>query len=112
MDFAPPLPELGLCPFGIATGKPCPLCGGTRAVVSLARSDLEMALQYNAFVVMLLGLFAVIILFSFTRAFSAKMLLRPSLAEIWNKMRTSFWPVGPNLIGILLISWVWNFARW
>ncbi len=36
------------CPFRAITGLPCPLCGGTRAFVSLARGD-SAFLHFNAF---------------------------------------------------------------
>jgi hypothetical protein len=34
-----------LCPFRLATGLPCPLCGTTRSLLALGRGDLETSLQ-------------------------------------------------------------------
>lgn len=36
-----------LCPFYLATGTPCPSCGGTRALVHLAAGDPLAALASN-----------------------------------------------------------------
>ena len=32
-----------VCPFAIATGHACPLCGGTRAAAALVQGDISMA---------------------------------------------------------------------
>ena len=45
------------CPFRMATGWWCPLCGGTRSVAKLLRGDLGSALRYNAWFVLLIPLF-------------------------------------------------------
>lgn len=37
-----------LCPFRLATGLPCPFCGGTRALAAAARGDVDAALRLNA----------------------------------------------------------------
>lgn len=51
---------LGLpCPFRIATGLRCPLCGATTMGVALLHADLAAAWQANAFVLCVLGLLAV-----------------------------------------------------
>ncbi len=50
----------GQCPFLALTGRPCPLCGGLRAVSDLGQGRLVPALQSNALVVaMVLGAAAV-----------------------------------------------------
>jgi hypothetical protein len=36
-----------LCPFRVATGLPCPFCGGTRAMAAAARGDLGTAFSYH-----------------------------------------------------------------
>jgi len=47
------------CPLHALTGLWCPLCGGTRAVQSLAGGDVATALGLNAFVVVVLPLLLV-----------------------------------------------------
>jgi len=39
--------SLGMCPFGVLTGLPCPLCGGTRAAKALLHGDWGLALYFN-----------------------------------------------------------------
>jgi hypothetical protein len=43
------LPRL-LCPFREITGIPCVGCGGTRAMLALARGDLQAAFSWNPLV--------------------------------------------------------------
>ncbi len=38
------------CPFKLIFGIPCPLCGMTRAFVSLLKLDFSAAFEYNAMV--------------------------------------------------------------
>lgn len=44
------------CPWWAITGFACPLCGGTRAILSLCRSELGVALGFNPLVVLALPL--------------------------------------------------------
>lgn len=46
------------CPFLTLTGRPCPLCGGLRAVHAAGRGDLVGAASSNLLVVLLLALAA------------------------------------------------------
>jgi len=49
----------GYCPFLTLTGKPCPGCGGLRAVNDLTRGDLVGAISSNVLAVALVGALAV-----------------------------------------------------
>jgi hypothetical protein len=49
----------GFCPFLELTGKPCPGCGGLRAVNDLTRGDLVGAISSNILAVALVGALAV-----------------------------------------------------
>jgi len=44
--FTPP--ALQVCPFHWLTGRPCPLCGLTRAMFELAQFHWRAALGFNA----------------------------------------------------------------
>jgi hypothetical protein len=61
MYFSPPSnPRLQVCAFHWLTGRPCPLCGLTRALFALAKGHVAQAVHFNALsplgFVMLLGL--------------------------------------------------------
>jgi hypothetical protein len=43
----PAKPPLQLCGFHWLTGRPCPLCGLTRAVLALAKGQWTAALHFN-----------------------------------------------------------------
>jgi hypothetical protein len=49
----------GFCPFLELTGRPCPGCGGLRAVNDLTRGDLVGAISSNILAVALVGVLAV-----------------------------------------------------
>ena len=48
----------GYCPFLELTGRPCPGCGGLRAVNDLTRGDVGAALSSNAMAVALVAVLA------------------------------------------------------
>ena len=48
-SYTPPAdPRFRLCGFHWLTGRPCPLCGMTRAVFALAKGHVRQALGFNA----------------------------------------------------------------
>jgi len=49
----------GLCPFLWLTGRPCPGCGGLRAVNDLTHGDVAAAVSSNVLVVALVAVLAV-----------------------------------------------------
>ena len=49
----------GFCPFLELTGKPCPGCGGLRAINNLTRGDFVAAVSSNMMAVVLVGVLAV-----------------------------------------------------
>lgn len=49
----------GFCPFLELTGRPCPGCGGLRAVNDLSRGDLTAAISSNLLAVVLTATLAV-----------------------------------------------------
>jgi Protein of unknown function (DUF2752) len=44
----PAAPSIRLCGFHWLTGRPCPLCGITRALFALAKGNWAAALDFNA----------------------------------------------------------------
>lgn len=47
------------CPWLAITGFACPLCGGTRAILSLCRGELGVALGFNPLVILAFPLWLV-----------------------------------------------------
>lgn len=47
------LPALPLCAFKVMTGLPCPGCGLTRAVCALGHGQIDMAMKYHPFVLVI-----------------------------------------------------------
>jgi hypothetical protein len=59
---APAEPAFLLCGFRWLTGYPCPLCGMTRALCSLAKGEWQQALHFHPFSpLVLLGLVALFV---------------------------------------------------
>lgn len=113
MDLTPALDELGWCPFGRVTGKPCPLCGGTRAVASLLRLDFTRAWGFNAFVVSSVIVSAVIVGICLS---GVTLVQRRPLAEtlsgLWLRLRPYAVSIRPGTMAVLVLAWAWNFGRW
>ena len=107
MDLSPPIEELGLCPFGVITGKPCLLCGGTRAVLSLASLDFSSAMNYNAFVV-LVGPLVSLFTWWFWRDNQASDRVRAPQTALTTLSVPRFLPLSV----MLALWWVWNIGRW
>lgn len=47
-----------ICPFALATGHACPLCGGTRAAAALVRGDLTLAWDMHPLIFLVVPLLA------------------------------------------------------
>jgi cytochrome bd-type quinol oxidase subunit 2 len=89
-----------VCPFSMATGVPCPLCGTTRSF-SLAAAGDPSFLQFNAVWV---GVAAVVAL-----AGAALLLLRATgrlqpPAVPWARL----WPVA---LAVVAVAWAWALAH-
>jgi hypothetical protein len=103
LGAAPLLLSLGdvpLCAFRQLTGRPCPLCGGTRACAALAEGNLMAAWQANPGLMPLFALAAVHV---------------SQLAyEAWSGRKVTRWQIGPGLWGagttFLLCDWVLRLA--
>jgi hypothetical protein len=81
------------CPFLAATGLPCPLCGGTRAVALAAQGDAAF-LDYGAVWVVVLLALAVLGL----AALAGRRPPRPAR------------PL-PLVLGTLALAWAWALAH-
>jgi len=55
------IPTLALCPYLVMTGKPCPLCGGTRYIANLGRALQDPSYLCHPFGIIILFVFFEII---------------------------------------------------
>ena len=83
-----------LCPFRLATGLPCPLCGTTRSLMALGRGDVEASVAYSP-LGLLLSLAAV--------AFAV------GLARAAARRRSLSWPPWLVPAGGAAIAVIWIF---
>ena len=74
----PATPKFQLCGFRWLTGRPCPLCGLTRALFALAKGQWAAALHFNA-----LSPLAFTMLFSLFRS-------GPQRARLWTAGTAAF----------------------
>lgn len=68
------------CPVVLITGYPCPGCGLTRALLSLARLDVHKAIEYNPSVFLWIALTVAAIVQRYIRGGSLRKLLIPLVA--------------------------------
>jgi hypothetical protein len=88
------------CAFKQLTGRPCPTCGGTRALGRLAALDLHGAFVMNPLAVVFAGvvaLWAVSDLLLLPRRQSLRLSIRPDLAV----------PVRVTVLLVFLLNWVY-----
>lgn len=112
MDLAPRLDELGWCPFARASGQPCPFCGGTRAILSIAGGNLGEAWNYNAMVVVsvILGSCSLVVavITARCRGLSWQAVVTTARARVGQFTISG----RPGLVAVLAFFWLWNLARW
>ena len=112
MDIAPDLVDLGYCPFALLTGKPCVLCGGSRALFALFRGQLHEAYQLNVSVFLIVIAFFLFALKKGTLVYKSKNweLVKPSIliGELGDTVRRNY----RVSIFVGLLWWIWNIQRW
>jgi hypothetical protein len=91
-----PLPA---CGFKRLTGLPCPLCGGTRAMRSLADLHFATAFRFNPLVV----LTAFAIVGWFVLWWTDRFREEPVVPQIKNCLQR--WPVWWMVGGLVLVNW-------
>lgn len=108
-DPSPALDDLGWCPFAAMTGKPCIVCGGTRATVSLLRGDVGSALRYNAVVVLLAAVAAGHLAWALLAR--RRLAVLPRYARLWGRIVGGGRP-SAAAAALFVLWWVWNVGRW
>ena len=86
------------CPFRVATGLPCPLCGSTRAIVLAGHGDLGFV-DYNAVAVVVLAAAIVLGLAAVAGRRAAALLSCLAAA-----------PVRPLLV-LAVVAWAWTLTH-
>ena len=96
----------------MVTGKPCILCGGSRAVLALARGHVYEAYQFNVSVLLLVF---VVFLFTAKRTHSVikskdMRIVYPGFLvnELGDVIRRNY----RFTIFLGLLWWLWNIQRW
>jgi hypothetical protein len=92
----------GYCPFLQLTGKPCPGCGGLRAVNDLTRGDFVAAVSSNVLAVALVGTLAVAWVLWVSRRLRGKV----------DSMIVLSTTMGFVLIGVLVVFGVFRNTPW
>ena len=112
MDFAPQLEDLGFCPFALITGKPCVLCGGTRASLALIRGDFYAAYRFNLSVVVLIAFFLLIVIRKFFAVYQLRNLKHIYPGQLVNELGDAIRKNYRLSLFIGLLWWIWNIYRW
>jgi hypothetical protein len=92
----------GYCPFLMLTGKPCPGCGGLRAVNDLTRGDLIGAVSSNVLAVVLVA----------TLAVAWVLWVGRRLRGITDRMISAKPQHGFVLIGVLVVFGIFRNTPW
>lgn len=111
IDLAPDLEQFGLCPFAQLSGKPCPFCGGTRAVVAMAAGNLPRAYESNLAV----SILAVVTSVHFLSLLFKKKSIRVTFDAFRHhaSQAATFGTVSAYVFwAYLLMMWTWNLFRW
>lgn len=91
------------CGFKVLTGYDCPGCGSQRALHALLHGDISAAWGYNAFLVALLPLVAILLAGEFLRVFWPSVLSSSPLLRRTDRLFASKWFV--VLIALLAFAW-------
>lgn len=112
IDLAPELESTGtFCLFGTVTGRPCPTCGGTRAVANLVTLDIEAAINHNLPVT--LGVMVALLIMAVQWKRVATAVRQPRAVTGILTSAGTVVTRHPIVVGsIYLVMWAWNVARW
>lgn len=94
-----------LCPFKLATGLPCPGCGGIRAAAALLHGDILHALYINPLSCLLIVFCAVLpLLYGYSRFSGYPVLSKLLLTRYSTKINCV-------LLLLVLCNWIWNIVK-
>jgi hypothetical protein len=86
-----------LCAFRVATGAPCPGCGGTRAILAMLRGDFAGAVRLNPLVFVVAAAAAVVLVLR----------LALGLKPVAHLSRRGRWAAVVTILIAVLANWVY-----
>ncbi len=97
--------EVWRCPFKMATGLPCPGCGGLRAFELLMRGDALGALWTNPLSVLLMAFFALSAVWLAVDVVRGGRSWLDFTGRRWTKTATVC------AVAVLCLNWAWNIYK-
>ena len=112
VDLTPPLDDTSpFCLFALVTGRPCPTCGGSRAIIDLLTGDIDSAVANNL-PVTLLALVAALLILSQAKRVVASLRAPQGFSRALKSAGDQIVRHPAVAGGTYLVMWAWNVARW
>lgn len=109
LSTALPQDESTVCLFKNATGVPCPSCGSTRALISLANGDLAQAIQWNP-IGLIIALVLIVAPCWIAYDLTTKQRTLLTAFERVEHLLRKKWIAMPAILAIV-INWMWNINK-
>lgn len=93
------------CPFKIATGLPCPGCGGTRALVALMQGHFIEAVSINPLSVLIIIFALIAPVWLFIDCYRGSDSLQRVIRGKWSK------PTMIIVAIVIIVNWIWNIYK-
>jgi hypothetical protein len=99
----------GVCIVKSVTGIPCPACGSTRSVLSLIHGDLESALYYNPFGLLVIAIMLVCPIWIVTDVITK----RSSFYTFYQRTEATLKKpyIAIPAVFLVLVNWTWNIIK-
>jgi len=101
--------SVDICLIKHATNIPCPSCGSTRSVISLAEGRFTDALQINPLGYLIAIIMILTPIWILTDLFTKKETLLKSYQKIETYLRKPQYAI--PLIALVIINWIWNITK-
>jgi len=101
--------SVDVCLIKHATNIPCPSCGSTRSVISLAEGRFTDALQINPLGYLIAIIMILTPIWILTDLFTKKETLLKSYQKIETYLRKPQYAI--PLIALVIINWIWNITK-
>ena len=98
-----------VCPMKAVTGLPCPSCGATRSVMSLAHGDFAAAWSWNPLGYILGLLLLTLPVWLAADAWTGRKSLASAYVFLERRLRLR-WVAVPVVL-LLICNWIWNIQK-